>query len=76
MYTSRSISFMVKNSVGLLSASMQMRIEVIRGRQQTCHSPEGMRQNPPIPVREAFVVPIHIGKLVRISRRGDGREAR
>ena len=41
----------------------------------TCHSPEGLWQNMPMPVKEASVAPIHVGGCGLIYRRCVGLAA-
>ena len=61
MYTASSRSLMVKNPLGFLSARMWDRMAVPNVSRYMCHSPDGLYQTTPIPVREASVAPIHVG---------------
>ena len=69
MYAARSRSLMVRNPVGFVSVRMWVRMAVLNISHHTCHSPFGLQQTSPMPVREAFVAPIHVGGCGRISRR-------
>ena len=61
MYAASSRSLMVKNPLGFLSARMWDRMAVPNVSRYMCHSPDGLYQTTPIPVREASVAPIHVG---------------
>ena len=61
MYAASSRSLMVKKPWGFFSARMLARMAVLNVSRHTCHSPDGMYQTLPMPVREAFVAPIHVG---------------
>ena len=61
MYAASSRSLMFKNPLGLSSVRMLARMAVLNVSRHTRHSPDGMYQNPPMPVREASVAPINVG---------------
>ena len=52
---------MVRNQLGFSSVRMWARMAVLNVSRHTFQSPFGMQQNPPMPVREASVAPIHVG---------------
>ena len=60
---------MVKKPWGFLSARMLARMAVLNVRRHTCHSHDGLYQTPSMPVREAPVAPIHVGRCGLISLR-------
>ena len=69
MYAASSRSFMVKNPWGFSLVIMLARMAVLNVSRHTCHSPDGLHQTPPIPVKEASMSPIHVGGCGLISRR-------
>ena len=69
MYAASSRSLMVRNPVGLVSVRMWARMAVLNVSRHTCQSPFGLRQTPPMLVREASVAPIHVGGCGLILRR-------
>ena len=69
MYAASLRSLMVRNPVGFTSVRMWARMAVLNVSRHTCQSPFGLRQTPPMPVREASVAPIHVGRCGLISRR-------
>ena len=52
---------MVKVSFGFLLVRMWACMAVLNVSRHMCHSPDGLYQTPPMPVREASVAPIHVG---------------
>ena len=75
MYTARFKSLMVKKPWGFSLVRMLACMAVLNFFHHTCHSPEGLWQTLPIPVREASVAPIHVGGCGLISRRCMGLAA-
>ena len=75
MYTASSKSLMVKNPRGFSSVRMWACMAVLNVSLHTCHTPEGLWQTPPMPVREASVAPIHVVGCGLISRRCVGLAA-
>ena len=75
MYAVISKSLMVKNPWGFSSVRMWYCMAVLNVRPKTCHSPKGVWQTPPMPVREAPVDPIQVGRCGLISRRCVGMAA-
>ena len=69
MYATSSRSLMVKNPLGFSSVRMWARTAVLNVSCHTCQYPFGLKQTPPMPVREASVAPIHVGGCGLISRR-------
>ena len=61
MYAARSRSFMVNVPFGFLLVRMCDRMMVLNFIRHTCHSLEGLYHTPPMPVRDASVVSIHVG---------------
>ena len=75
MYAASSKSFMVKNPWGFSLVRMLSCMAVLNVSRHTCHSPEGVCQTPPMPVREASVALIHVGGCGFISCRCIGLAA-
>ena len=69
MYAAISRSLMVRNLVGFASVRMWERMAVLNVSRHTCQSPFGLRQTPPMPVREASVAPIHMVECGLLLRR-------
>ena len=61
MYAASSRSLMVNIPFGFLSVRMWDRMAVLNVSRHTCHSPDGIKQNQSIPLREASVAKIHVG---------------
>ena len=75
MYAASSKLLMVKNPWGFSSERILDFMAVLNVSRHTCHSPEGLCQTPPMPVREASVAPIHVGGCGMVSRRCVGLAA-
>ena len=69
MYGVSYRSLIVKNNWGVSSVIMFSRMAVPNASRHTCHSPEWMKQNLPVPMRDYSVTPIHVGRLGFISIR-------
>ena len=69
MYAASLRLLMVRNPLGFASARMWSRMAVLNVSRHKCQYPFGLRQNPPMPVREASVSPIHVVGCGLISRR-------
>ena len=69
MYAASSRSLMVSNPVGFASVRMWARMTVLNVSCHTCQYPFGLRQTPPIPVREASVALIYVVGCGSILRR-------
>ena len=61
IYAASSRSLMVRKPLGFTSVRMWARMAVLNVSRHTCQSPFGLRQTPPMLVREAYVAPIHVG---------------
>ena len=69
MYAARSRLLMVRNPLGFSSVRMWARMAVLNVSRHICQFPFGLQQNPPMPVREASMAPIHVGGCGLILRR-------
>ena len=69
MYAASSRSLMVKNPFGFSSMRMLDCMVVLNVSRHKCHSPDGLYQTLSMPVREAYVVLIHVGGCGLISLR-------
>ena len=69
MYATSLRSLMVRNPVGFASMRMWERMVMLNVSQHMCQSPFGLQQTPPMPVREAYMAPIHVGGCGLILRR-------
>ena len=69
-------SFIVRSPPGFASVRRRHLVALSTANIKTCHSPVGMRHTPPIPMRDAYVAPIHVGISGQIYLRWVGSLAR